>query len=97
MKQTFTETEDFKAINEAQRMLKDNGFSYGSMQRDEPIGIMYGDYDIAKWRNLSSVDRAQLHGTITGNKRNGPVVVEIFPSSPKQLEAQFPTPKETAK
>lgn len=78
MKKEFTESGDFEAYYAASKWLDENGFSLGSMQRDDPIGIMKGDYCIAKWRNLSAADKRGLHGVLTGDKRNGPVTIEIF-------------------
>ena len=57
MKKVFDKTGDFAAFQEAENYLKENGYSWGSMQRDDPIGIMKGDYDIAKWRNLSAKEK----------------------------------------
>ena len=68
---------DFEAFNDACAWLKENGYSYGSMQRDEPIGIMKGDYDISKWRNMTSTEHESLDGRLTGDKRNGPITVTI--------------------
>jgi hypothetical protein len=52
------------------------------MARDLPIGIKLadkdlGDWDIAKWHNLSNNDKRNLDGLIIGDKRNGPVTVLI--------------------
>lgn len=83
----FNQVGDFKAFDAAVSLLQENGFSVGSMQRDDPIGLMYGDYDISKWRNLNEAERNGLHGQLTGDKRNGPVFVTIFSHSPKQLQS----------
>lgn len=73
----FEGKKDFEAFYKACDFLKSHGFSVGSMQRDDPIGIRYGDWDIAKWRNLSEDDMSKLDGTIKGNKRKGPLTVHI--------------------
>ena len=39
-----------------------HNMSVGRMQRDDPRGILFGDYDIQKWRNLSPATRRGLHG-----------------------------------
>ncbi|WP_206078656.1 hypothetical protein [Allomesorhizobium camelthorni] len=57
------------------------------MQRGAPRGILFGLYDIAKWKNLSSADRRALHGVMTGDMRNGPVSVEIFHIAPDEAKA----------
>ena len=79
MKKTFNQTGTFEAIRTAEKWLADNGYSYGSMQGRDPIGILKGDIYIPKWRNIPAYGRKKLDGTITGtDKRNGPVTVEIF-------------------
>ncbi len=55
-------TISFPSEDAAQAALDQAGFSLGRNQRSDPRGIMYGDYDVAKWRNLSKRDRAGLHG-----------------------------------
>ena len=78
MRRVFDQTGDFEAYNAACSWLKEQGYSVGRMQREEPIGVKKGDWDIAKWRNLSQVDIAGLDGTITGDsKRTGPITVEL--------------------
>jgi hypothetical protein len=68
---------DFSGFNDACKWLQDNGYSYGSMQGNSPIGVMAGDHNIPKWRNLSSQDIAQLDGRLTGDPRNGPITLTI--------------------
>jgi len=77
MKLQFDDVGDFAAMRKAEDWLKANGYSWGSMQRDDPIGVMKGDYDISKWRNLSQKERVALDGLIEGDKRNGPVIVTV--------------------
>lgn len=75
---TFNDAGDFQAINAAREWLKANGFSYGPMCMDMPIGILKGKWLIAKWRNLTIKERKQLHGQITSKDfREGPVVIQI--------------------
>jgi len=78
MIKTFHEQGDFAAAGAAEQWLHENGYSVGSSQRGSPRGIMRGDVLIAKWRNLSSRERAALDGQMTGDMRAGPVVIEIF-------------------
>ena len=79
MKYVFDrEDEAFAAFRKAQLHCTGLGFSVGSMQGPDPIGIVRGDYDVQKWRNLTRADRARLDGVITGDKRHGPVVVEVY-------------------
>jgi hypothetical protein len=81
---TFTGVDDFEAMYQAEAVLVDRGFSVGRNQRGDPRGILYGDYDIQKWRNLNSKERAALHGQITGPMRSGPVTVTIFAVAPEE-------------
>ena len=67
----------FVAYDKASAYLYERGFSVGRMQGPDPIGIIFGSYDIQKWRNLRATERLALHGTMTGDKRNGPVTVRI--------------------
>lgn len=60
----FEPSGTFGALNQAQTWLHENGFSYGSLCRDMPVGIVKGDALIAKWRNLSPRDRKRLDGVL---------------------------------
>lgn len=73
---TFEANGDFGAYYSACEWLKENGFSYGSMQRDDPMGIMKGDWCIAKWRNLSASDKKALDGEMLFS-RGGKCTVSI--------------------
>ena len=67
---------DFEAYNEAEAFCMGRGFSVGSMQRGDPVGIVSGDCYISKWRNMTSADKKRLDGAIIGDsKRDGPVTV----------------------
>lgn len=79
---TFAANGDFVAFDMASAFLRERGFSLGSMQRDDPIGVMFGDFCIAKWRNMSERELGKLHGQITGSKRHGPVHVTLFSNAP---------------
>lgn len=76
---TFTQEGEFQAYYAACAWCEENGYSHGSMQRDAPIGILRGDWIIAKWRNLSAEERQQLDGTITRIEtfREAPIHVVI--------------------
>jgi hypothetical protein len=89
---TFNGTEDFEAMHAAEHFLQLAGFSVGSNQRGDPRGIMFGEYDIAKWRNLNVRERRELHGQMTsdhGTMRSGPIVVTIFDSAPQEAKQEF--------
>ncbi|WP_339145131.1 hypothetical protein [Pseudoalteromonas galatheae] len=59
---------------EAQKWLRENGYSYGPMERDNPIAVLKGaDHDLPKWTNLpddlkEKVD-GKLHVTMKGDAR----------------------------
>lgn len=72
---------DFHALESAREWCRKNGVSYGPLQCGDPVGLMVGDYDISKWRNLSAKDRAELDGVLTGDERNGPVYIQMTPAA----------------
>ncbi len=84
---TFSDPGDFAAASRAVNLLEAAGFSVGYPQRGAPRGILFGLYDIQKWRNLSKEHRRALHGVMTGDMRCGPVTVEIFASAPDAAKA----------
>ncbi len=57
--------DDFSGLHAAEEWCKARGISVGRLQGPSPIGLLKGDFDIQKWRNLNAKDRAALHGTIT--------------------------------
>jgi len=77
IKVVFLQTGDFQAMHSAQDWCKERGISVGHMERGSPRGLLRGDFDIAKWRNLSPSERYALDGRMTGDMRNGPVVINI--------------------
>jgi hypothetical protein len=86
---TFFETGAFEAMTAAETFLRTAGFSIGSNERGSPRGIMFGDYDISKWRNLNARERLALHGRATGNMREGPVEIRIFGTAPVEAKRAF--------
>lgn len=75
----FTSLKTFSAFYAAEAFCKERGFSVGSMQREAPIGVIRGDYNVQKWRNLRPEDKKALDGFIVGeDKRNGPVTVLLL-------------------
>jgi len=83
----FNEPGDFAALSAAQKWCRDHGISYGSLQGPDPVGLMVGDYAIAKWRNLSAAERAELDGQLTGDKRNGPVFIQLTNAARARIRA----------
>lgn len=77
MNKTFTTPGEFVACREAEAWCKANGISVGRMQGHDPRGLLRGEFDIQKWRNLNAKERKALHGRMTGDMRNGPVTVSI--------------------
>lgn len=75
----FEQTGTFKAYYAAEQWCRDNGISFGSMERGNPIGLMRGDVWISKWSNMTKAEQAACHGTMTAKNgfRDGPVVVEM--------------------
>ncbi len=74
----FAQVGDFSAVSAAENWLREHGFSYGSMCMDMPIGILKGDWCIAKWCNLTAKERNQLDGKLLSSDfRSGPVVLQL--------------------
>jgi hypothetical protein len=66
---------DFAGFYAAEEWCKAHDISVGTMQREAPIGLMAGDFAIAKWRNLSAAEIRGLDGVLIGDKRQGPITV----------------------
>ena len=81
MRLEFNHQGTFKALYAAQAWCRENGISFGSSQAMAPTGLLFGRYAISKWRNLSNRERSELHGTMSGNFREGPVVIELQDSA----------------
>ena len=73
----FDQTGTFAAMHCAEQWCREHRVSYGPSERGSPIGLLVGDYVIAKWRNLTPKERAECHGQITGDGREGPLVLRI--------------------
>ena len=59
----------FPSNDAAVSALEAAGFSVGRLQASSPRGVMFGDFDIQKWRNLRRGDRETLDGHLC---RHGP-------------------------
>ncbi|MBV7542224.1 hypothetical protein [Acidovorax sp. sic0104] len=78
MRIVFEKIGDFEAKRLAYAWCEANGISVGQTSAMDPSGLLFGAYDwIAKWRNLTSVEREALDGQMTGDLRHGPVVVYL--------------------
>jgi hypothetical protein len=78
---TFTQSDGatpFHAWDEARRWLTERGFSVGRMQAHAPTGLLFGEYDVQKWRDLNREDRAALDALAEGDYRNGPITVRLM-------------------
>ena len=38
----------------------------------------------SKWKNLNHAERREVHGTLTGDGRNGPLTFRLFPAAPDE-------------
>jgi len=65
------------------------GFSVGRMQAGSPRGILHGDFEIMKWRNLRPVDRAMLHGMLISGRNAIRASVAIYAGAPAEAKAAF--------
>ncbi len=74
---TFDQKGTFVAWHAACKWLRENGYSYGATCVASPVGVLKGDYCIAKWRNLTPKERSQLDGTVIGDFREGPLTLRL--------------------
>lgn len=88
-------TSDFSALNAAQGFLASRGFSFGPGDAaSRKSGILFGrSWHIAKWRNLTPLERAQCHGVLEGERRTGPVTIKIFFHAPAFALAALGSPE----
>ena len=69
---------DFEAVSKAEKYATSKGYNYGSMCRNEPIGLAKNCL-IAKWRNISRSERSKLGGLLLSDDfRDGDVFVILF-------------------
>ncbi len=80
----MSDTVKFKTEDAAQKALAETGFSLGTIQRDDPRGIMFGDLVIEKWRNLDKQHRVDLHGIYRRMFRGGPVEINLSRRCPPE-------------
>lgn len=73
----FNATGDFAAVKEAEEWCERHGLAVGPVDQESPRGILFGSHAIPKWHNLRQADKDALHGTMTGNMREGPVTVAV--------------------
>ena len=82
---TFNQEGVFEAYRAACKWCEENGYSHGSMCRDMPIGLLKGNWQIAKWRNLDSSERESLAGTMScvTSFRESPVHIVLIDKESK--------------
>lgn len=74
----FNQKGTFQALYAAEAWCRDNGISVGQSSATGPTGLLFGHFDwIAKWRNLTPKERDELHGTMHGEFREGPVFITL--------------------
>jgi hypothetical protein len=75
----FKQPGDFEAFHAAEQWCRDNGISFGSMERGNPIGLMRGNWSISKWSNMTKKEQSECHGTMTAKAgfRSGPVTITM--------------------
>jgi hypothetical protein len=76
-KKVFDQSGTFQAYYAAVRWLEQSGYSCGSTCVDRPCGILKGSFSIAKWRNLTKKEVAELDGKLDGDFREGPMTVYL--------------------
>lgn len=86
---TFTGEATFAALYAAEAFLERAGFSAGSGSAGQPTAFMFGDWLVAKWKNLTTTERNNVHGTMTGDRRNGPVTLRLTAKCPPDGLAAF--------
>jgi hypothetical protein len=84
---------NFEACREAEEWCEERGISVGAVERGQPRGLIVEPCYLGKWSKLSGPERRQLHGTMTGDMRHGPVTIELkgneddYPIVPGEIEA----------
>ncbi len=70
----------FNSKYAAEKWLHDNGYSYGSSERENPIAVMKGEYELPqKWSNISKMGKEVVDAVIVSDDfREGSVSVIIF-------------------
>lgn len=87
-KMTFSDVGTFKAWYARQNWLDEHGYSYGSTSaRASGVGVLKGDYCIAKMHNLTKEEIQELDGIVSGDFRDGPVVLTLK-VEPEQLRGE---------
>lgn len=76
MRVEFSQKGTWAALEAARKWCRENGISVGQPSATGPSGLLFGKVDwIAKWRNLTNDEQDALHGTMSGDFREGPIVI----------------------
>ena len=67
----------FQSMYKAQKWCIDNGYSYGSLDGDNPVAMWKGDHSISKWHNLSRAEKGSCDAALTCD-RERPAFIYIF-------------------
>ncbi|HHG9944633.1 TPA: hypothetical protein ACPZLR_002451 [Yersinia enterocolitica] len=74
----FEQKGDFHAWHACKAWLDNHGYSYGSTScRATGVGVLKGDFCIAKMHNLTKKEINQLDGIVDGDFREGPVRLRL--------------------
>lgn len=69
----------FASYYSATQWCYENGYSAGSMCKGLPIALKKGDYNIAKWHNLTDSERNDVDGLLLSDDfREGSCKIIIF-------------------
>ena len=86
---TSNEKGDFQAWYACQKWLDDHGYSYGSTScRAAGVGVLKGNYIIAKMHNLTRHEIKELDGIVDGDFRDGPVTLRLKRAPEEQSNDQ---------
>lgn len=77
MRIVFEQQGTFAAMYAAEEWCRSNGISVGCGEKGKPRGLLLGDFAISKWRNMNASEIAALDGRMTGDMRDGPVIIEM--------------------
>ena len=79
---TFSNAGTWEAYHAALVWARGKGFEEGSMSHPLPTALVKGSYEESdlpeKWKNFKPGHAEWVDGTITGDFREGPVVVRLF-------------------
>ncbi|WP_193588414.1 hypothetical protein [Yersinia hibernica] len=86
----FEQKGDFQAWYACQTWLNDRGYSYGPTSARAPgVGVLKGDFCIAKMHNLTKQEISQLDGIVDGNFRDGPVILRLKVAPEAKHEKEY--------